>query len=258
MTCTWQEKIDGKEKISVLEKNIQTKTCCEHWDGLIPKAAHSTSVSTFHQIPQIPLNFQKQPMTAIMAPHVGSPIAPRAPNSGQGVWDGCMEKHGMARQQGRQPSPTWRSLHWGWELGLDMWAQLKDWEKGWVVGPKRRRGNAVQVQPGAMDGQQDSRPQLRGHLCPVSQWRKRRAQIFQVLAIQLSFLSVMKGELPSPPVLCTCVLCNLPMTDLHLNRVNVRLASLCVGEVSEVWGWKYLNYLKLWNYHNLNIGSLFL
>lgn len=115
MTCARQGKIDGKEKISVLEKNIQTKTCCQHWDGLIPKAAHSTSVSAFHQIPQMP-------------------------------WS-------AGRQQGRQSHPQPGELPWGWELGLDMWAQPKDWEKGWVVGPNRKRENAVQVQLGVTDGQ---------------------------------------------------------------------------------------------------------
>lgn len=200
---------------------MQTKTRCQRWDGLIPQAAHSTSVSVFHQIPQMPLNFQKQPMTAITW---------GLSRCGQGARDGSRVGRAI---------PNTESF-----LGDGSWVYTLGTTEG--LG-ERLSGRAKQkkgeCRAGAARGDGwvgDSRPQLRGHLCPDSQCRRRRARTFQVLAIRLPLLSVMEGALLSLPALRTCVLCHLPWTDLHLNRVKVQPASLCTGEVSEVWGWNYL------------------
>lgn len=62
MTCKWLEKSDGKTDIYFWGKNMETKTCSEHWDGCAPKWACFRIVSIFHQIPQMLFNFHKQLM----------------------------------------------------------------------------------------------------------------------------------------------------------------------------------------------------
>lgn len=48
-------------------------------------------------------------------------------------------------------------------------------------------------------------------------------QSLQVLAIQLSLLALVNRELLSPPCFCTCMLCNLLVTDLYLKVVKFKL-----------------------------------